>query len=60
MQRADLRGALAHLVFLGAARHPGEIEFDNENAHAAFAGGLVGAGKNKANIPHRSVVDPEF
>ena len=44
VQRADLAGALAHLVLLAARRlKPLRVEVDDEDAHAAVAGSRVGA-----------------
>jgi hypothetical protein len=47
-------------VFLGPARNTGCVEVDDEDAHAAMAGGGVGRGQHEAEIGDRRIVDPEL
>ena len=60
VQRADRRGALAHLVLVRAAAHAGPVEVDDEDAHAALAGLGVGAREHGREIGDRRVVDPQL
>ena len=57
---ADLARALAHLVLLRPRSTPSNVQIDDEDAHAAMAGGRVGAGKHETDIGDRRVVDPDL
>ena len=59
-ERADLRGALAHLVLLAPAHVARRIGVDEEDAHAALAGRRIGAGEDDGEVGDRRVVDPDL
>ena len=58
VKSADLRGALAHLVLLVAARDAIGSEIDDEDAHAAPPRLRVGAGEHIGEIGDRRVMNP--
>ena len=57
-QRADRRGALAHLALLGADLEARQVALDQEHAHAAPARAGVGARQHHREVADRRVVDP--
>ena len=60
VERADLRGALAHLVLLASARAARRVEVDDEDAHPAVAERGVGAREHQGEVGDRRVVDPQL
>ena len=60
MQCAHRRGPLPHLVLLGTAREARPVGVDQEDAHAAVPGLLVGAGEHHGEVAHGRVVDPQL
>src|SRR5690606_38800161 len=59
-KRADLARALAHLVFLRAARDARGVEIDDEDREAAMARGRIGARQHETDIGNRRVMNPEL
>ena len=57
-QHADRQGALDHLALLRADLDARQVALDQERAHAAPAGGRVGARQHDHEVADRRVVDP--
>ena len=60
IKRADLAGALAHLVFLRATLNTFGMKVHDEDGHATVTGFFIRASQNKPEIRDRSVMDPDL